>query len=202
MYGNNLYGNIAYSENISNNEEVKFKKIDISKYYPEYLRDIEEIKSLCDVEGSLLGELNYHIKDIEQQLYINIATWGLSLWEKEYGIDTNLNLSYEERREILFSKIMGQGVTTKQLIIDVAKNFSGGDVNVIEDNENNKFIIQFIGIKGIPKNLEGFKNMIESIKPAHLDYELKYTYTVWNDIKKMSWINAKAKNWNELRVYE
>ncbi|NYC05423.1 hypothetical protein [Clostridium beijerinckii] len=49
-----------------------------------------------------------------------------------------------------------------------------------------------------------FKDMLENIKPAHLGYTIKYTYTVWNVLKenKLTCNNAKLKTWDELKVYE
>lgn len=202
MYGINNYGVIKYTENSPNEEDVKKYKIDLNKYVPEYLRDIKELKAIYDAQGAELGSFNYYLDDFKKQFSVITATWGLSFWEEEFGVETNLNLGYEDRREVILAKIRGQGITTKEMIKEVAKSFTGGDVNIIEDNEKSKFIVQFIGIKGIPKNLEGFKNMIEDIKPAHLEYELKYTYTEWNELKSLSWNNAKLKTWNEIKIYE
>ena len=46
--------------------------------------------------------------------------------------------------------------------------------------------------------------MIEEIKPAHLNYELAFTYTVWNMIMSKSnlWNDFKDKTWLDLMSYE
>ena len=56
------------------------------------------------------------------------------------------------------------------MIVDTAKAFSGGDVEVLEDAANHRFVVRFVGVKGIPRNMQGFINMLEEIKPAHLVY--------------------------------
>jgi len=149
-----------------------------------------------------LGKLYYYLKDLINQLFINTATWGLSIYEKQFGLQTNMGLSYEERREIIKAKLKGRGTTTKQMIKDTAEAFSGGEVDVIEYPEESKFIVKFIGVKGIPRNMQGFIDMLETIKPAHLAYEIMYTYTVWDFVKHITWEQASQYTWNEFRTYE
>ncbi|AQR93521.1 YmfQ family protein [Clostridium saccharoperbutylacetonicum] len=193
-----------YFELAPNSEELEKYFLDLTKYVPHFVCQIHEMKALYDVQGKELGDLNYYISDLLKQCFIDTATWGLLYWEDEYGIETNLSLSYEQRREILKAKKRGQGTTTKAMLKNAAEAFSGGEVSIIEDNENYLFIIQFVGVKGIPQNMQAFMNMLEDIKPAHLTYNFKYTYTIWNFImeKKLTWNNIKIKNWEELKIYE
>ena len=88
------------------------------------------------------------------------------------------------------------------MIKETAEAFSGGEVDVIEYPEESKFIVKFIGVKGIPRNMQGFIDMLETIKPAHLGYEFKYTFTVWNHLTGLTWEQVNAMTWDELRVYE
>lgn len=193
-----------YFELAPNSEDLEKYFLDLTKYVPPFVCQINEIKATYDVQGRELGSLNYSISDLLKQCFIDTATWGLLYWEDEYGIETNLSLSYEQRREILKAKKRGQGTTTKSMLKNAAEAFSGGEVSIIEENENYLFVIQFVGVKGIPQNMQAFMNMLEDIKPAHLTYNFKYTYTIWNFImeKKLTWNNIKTKNWEELKIYE
>lgn len=193
-----------YFELAPTSEDLEKYSLDLTKYVPPFVCQIHEMKALYEVQGKELGDLNYYISDLLKQCFIDTATWGLLYWEDEYGIETNLSLSYEQRREILKAKKRGQGTTTKAMLKNAAEAFSGGEVSIIEDNENYLFIIQFVGVKGIPQNMQAFMNMLEDIKPAHLTYNFKYTYTIWNFImeKKLTWNNIKTKNWEELKIYE
>ncbi|WP_252250385.1 YmfQ family protein [Clostridium sp. ZBS13] len=204
MYGLNKYGIMKYSEEKMNEEDIKKYFIDLSKYVPNFIFKIKEIGTIYNVQGTEIGSLLCYLKDLISQTFIETATWGLVYWENEYDIDTNLNSSYEERREIIKAKKTGNGTTTKEMIKNVAETFSGGEVKIIEDNKNYSFTVQFIGVKGIPKNMQGFKNMLEDIKPAHLSYNLKYTFTIWDFIKEknIKWNDINHKLWNELKVYE
>ena len=120
------------------------------------------------------------------------------------ALTTDKSISYEERRERILAKKRGNGTTTKAMIKNTAEAFSGGEVEVIENFSDYSFIVKFVGIKGIPKNLTLFKNMIEEIKPAHLNYELAFTYTVWSMVMATdnTWNDFSSKTWVELMTYE
>lgn len=196
-YGVNKYGEKGRPHDI----DLKDCEIDLMQYLPWYEQDSQVFKEILGSAGEELCVLEYYIKDLEQQYFIDTATWGLAIYEKELGLNTNLNLSYEERREIINAKLLGSGTTTKQMIINTAQAFSGGEVDVLELTSEYKFIVQFIGVKGIPRNMQSFIEMLETIKPAHLTYEFKYTYTVW-DMIDSTWDGLSNKTWDDLKVYE
>ena len=145
--------------------------------------------------------MEHSLEDTINQCFVVSATWGLERWERVLGIETNLQLSFEQRREVIIAKICGQGTTTMEMIKNTAAVFSGGDVDVIEDNAHSRFIVRFVGAKGIPRNIRGFIEMLEEIKPAHLAYEFEYRYTVWNWLKQnYTWNSLQKISWDELRV--
>ena len=204
LYGTIKYGTSQYGNNFTvSDEEIELYRPDLLAYLPPILREIKEFKVWNDVVGYELALLKWQMKDVLKQCFIDTATWGLSLWEKEFGTDTDISKSYEERREILKAKKRGHGTVTKKLIKETAEAFSGGECEIVEHPESYSFTVQFIGIKGIPKNLASFKDMLDTIKPAHLAYDFKYTYTVWDFIEgNLTWDDVKLKTWNDLKVYE
>lgn len=203
-YGTTQYGVIQYAETVTNSEDIKKYFIDLSKYVPPFINNMSIMKTIYNSQGAELGSLYYYIHDLLKQCFIDTATWGLSNWEEEFGIITNLSLSYEQRREILKAKKRGQGTTTKAMLKNAAQAFSGGEVNILEDNVNYSFTVQFIGVKGIPRNIQAFINMLEDIKPAHLGYTFKYTYTNWDylDSKNLTYNTAEANTWDALEIYD
>lgn len=204
MYGSNQYGLIQYAENTPNSEDIKKYFVDLTKYVPPFIYNMSVMKAIYNAQGAELGSLNYYIQDLINQCFIDTATWGLTSWEEEFGITTNLSLSYEQRREILKAKKRGQGTTTKAMLKNAAEAFSGGEVNIIENIPEYSFIVQFVGIKGIPRNMQAFINMLEDIKPAHLAYSFKYTYTNWNYLegKNLIYNTTDAIKWDDLEIYD
>ena len=200
MYSSGLYGQNYYSSDMDGTEADE-SFIDLMELLPSYYRGVKEAEELQEILGYKVGNLGVSTKDILKQCFISTATWGLDRWEKIFGIQTDVSKSYERRREILLAKLRGTGTTTKEMVKNVAIAFSGGEVAIKEYPEEYRFVVQFIGVKGIPQNMTGLIAALDEIKPAHLAYSFKYTYTVWQQIN-MTWQQAKQKTWGDLRVYE
>lgn len=199
MYGKNTYGLEKYAAKQSGSEGEEEHFVDLSCYAPPLFTELIEMSEIYKSQGGEIGVLQYDTEELIKQLYVATAEWGLTNWEKDFGVDTNYALSYEQRREILYAKIRGQGTTTRDMLIDAATAFSGGDVDVIENNKEYQFTVRFIGIKGIPRNMNAFIDMLEEIKPAHLSYKFEYRYTVWGEMLKYTWGELNY-TWDELRI--
>lgn len=200
MYGQDKYGVTKYAGNGQSGQYEDEYFQDLSGYVPDYLRDKREIKALTTAEGYEIGLAFHNLRDVFDQAFLSTATWGLSLWERDNGITTNLSLSYEERKEIIAAKLRGSGTVTGRMLKNTAEAFSGGDVEIIEKPEEYLFIIRFVGMKGIPRNMQAFMAMLDDIKPAHLAYKFEYTYTTWNSLKIFTWGELAEKTWDEVRV--
>ena len=208
MYSKKIYGVSSYLDIEKVKEEqdkIEIKReTDLLEYLPSFYHNSDVIKSFMESNSIEVDTLKAYIEDLSKNLYVKTATWGLDLFEEELGLVTDKSVSYEERRERILAKKRGNGTTTKAMIKNTAEAFSGGQVEVIEKFNEYSFIVKFVGVRGIPKNLALFKQMIEEIKPAHLNYELAFTYTVWNMIMSKSniWNDFGNKTWVELMSYE
>ncbi len=202
MYGKSKYGTNQYASTINGEENQEKYYIDLIQYVPPFIASLEEMQEIYDTEGYEIGAAHEKSEDNAKQWYVSTATWGLALWENVYGIATNFSLSHEQRREIILAKMRGQGTTTVEMIKNAAEAFSGGEVEVVEDNGNYHFIVRFIGILGIPRNMQAFINMLEELKPAHLRYTFEYKYVIWNDLIPYIWEELEPYTWNGLRVME
>ena len=83
---------------------------------------------------------------------------------------------------------------------NVAGSYSNGEVEVIEDAANYRFVIRFVGTLGIPGNVADLKLTIEEIKPAHLAVEYEYIYNTWGDVAALTWKQASAYTWEGIRT--
>lgn len=201
MYGQSQYGTSQYGSENEQNELVS-SSVDLLQYLPSYYQDIKSFNKLMNVEEEELSKLWFERSRLLDQFFVNKATIGIPLWESELGLAIDETMPLTWRRERINAKLRGVGTVTKQMIINTATAFSGGEVDVVEYPAENRFEIQFIGVKGIPPNIVGFIEMIEQIKPAHLTYSFKYTYTVWDTVKQLTWQQASNKTWGQLKVYE
>lgn len=140
--------------------------------------------------------------DLLVQLNVETATWGLSIWEKALGLETDVTKPYEYRRTRIMSKLRGAGTTTKKMIQNVAESFSNGQVEIIEYNEENRFVVKFVGQIGIPPNMNDLTAAIEEIKPAHLAYSFEYTYRTYGELTAYTHEQLSAYTHQTLREGE
>ncbi len=201
-YGQSKYGELIYSDTIKEENAVQIEESDLMSYLPPYLHKVVELQILEDALGSEINVLRALLKDTVNQCFINTATWGLKNWEQELALVTDPSKSHPYRREILSAKLRGNGTTTKEMIQSVAMAFSGGEVTVLEYPDEYRFEVQFVGIKGIPVNMGGLIQALDEIKPAHLSYSFKYSYTTWTMLTGLTWQQANSKTWHELKIYE
>ncbi|MDA3730079.1 YmfQ family protein [Niameybacter massiliensis] len=198
-YGQNLYGESSYgSSQESTHDEII--EVDLMKYLPTYWHEIEQMKVLQEILGMNLAEVIAFKQDLFNQMFIETATWGLSRWEKILGLPTEIEKNYEFRRERIKSKIRGSGTTTKQMIVNLASAFSNGEVEVIEYPNEYRFVVKFVGIKGVPANMKDLTSAIEEVKPAHLAFTFEYTYNYWNNLKAYTWSALSIHTWDKVKV--
>lgn len=200
MYGQSKYGQLPYGVDGVPEEEKEAYYEDLTKLVPEFVASLREMKALYTAEGYQIGYLQHALTDVIDQCFLVTATWGLKRWEQLMGLPTNMMLTYEQRREIIAAKLRGQGTPTMQSIKAAAAAFSGGEVEVLEDNPRSTFIVRFIGVKGIPRNMQGFIDMLEEMKPAHLAYRFEYRYTTWAEMKKYTWGSLGTMTWGDTRT--
>lgn len=142
--------------------------------------------------------LNNKLKDLHNQLFVNSSDWSLPMWENMLGI-VNKTDNIQARRENILAMLRATGVTTPKVLKDVCTSYSNGKVEVIEDIENYSFIIKFVDEEGIPSNLQGLNDTINTIKPAHLSFTYQFLYNIWQEYLKTTWGKVKEKTWNDVR---
>lgn len=140
------------------------------------------------------------------QLNVNTSTWGLELWEKALGIETDVSKSYAFRRTRVISKLRGTGTTTVAMIKNVAESFSNGDVEITEHPELYSIDVTFVGVYGLPPNMDDLTAAIEEIKPAHLAYVYIFTFMTWSEFDAYNYTwdqwDALDLTWDEFEAYK
>lgn len=130
--------------------------------------------SILQAIGLQLDDLDGWVKDLWNQIHPQKATWALDLWEKEYGIGTDKNLSYEQRRNQIIAKMMVRAPMTPWRIESMISNISGRDVRVIENTGDYRFGVELHPGDGI-LDYAYIQEVINQSKPAYLTYDLFIT---------------------------
>lgn len=201
-YGAYPYGTVQYAEELSDREGTGEAAPDMLRHLPEFYAGDPVVRMLLEVAALPVGDLLHGIQETLKQFYVSTASWGLSAWEEELGLTIDPTKPAERRREQLQAKLQGTGTVTKAMIVQTAAAFSGGTVEIVEYPAESRFVVKFVGVLGIPPNMPGFIQMLQTIKPAHLSFSFEYTYTLWDNVKPLTWNTAEAQTWNQLRTYE
>ena len=174
---------------------------ELLSYIPKGLRSSKIFIQMFNAEKNEFDLIESSIEDVNKQLSVDTATWGLAIYEKELGIRTVIEKPLDERRSVIKSKMRGHGSVGSELIKLVVDSYTNGDVEVSFDGKIN---INFTSLRGIPPNMQDVKNALENIKPAHLDVVYVYLFLTWErwDSFNYTWDEIDALNitWDELEV--
>ena len=166
-------------------------------YQPDYYKSSKVIEQINTANAAELTILNNKVTTEYNNMYPDTAdSNNLSRFEKDNGLTILPDYETSYRRSRIYSRMIGQGKFTKEIIESMAKSFNYGDINVTLDLANFKFTIKFISKIGIPPNIDDLKEAIEEIKPAYLEDEYKYSYLLIKDVNVMtlSELNATVLN--------
>lgn len=166
---------------------------------PDYYDQNVTMQTLQTILSRVSDDLDTGLSTTISECFAATASKYLSRYEQMYGLEVSASMSDQYRKERIVAKLAGVGTTTKQMIEETAKNYSNGEVEVIEDTENYRFTIRFVGTLGIPGNMEGLKLTIEEIKPAHLAVTYEYLFNTWHDVSPIRWGQIKVLTWKEMR---
>ncbi|UZQ86041.1 YmfQ family protein [Thermoclostridium stercorarium] len=176
--------------------------MDLMELLPNYYRGNVTMEKLQSILAEKIQALANDLNETIDQCFINTATTLLSRYEKIYGLQVDVSKSHEFRRERIRAKIRGVGTVTKEMLKAVARSYSNGEVEVIEDSANYRFIIKFVGTLGIPANMADLILTIEEIKPAHLAYTFEYTYRTYDELSLYTHEQLSVYTHHELREGE
>lgn len=173
----------------------------LKSYIPPCLLEINAFNETLRVQGNEITKYNAFLNDISLQRFIDTATWGLDLLEKDLGITTNVLLSREARRKkIKFKLDLNNTVITKDFFKSIMDDYYTCDID--EDFINSKINITIIGKRGVPAEMSEMMKDAEELLPGHLDYGFIYTYLPWDelDAANLNFNEIGNYTWNELET--
>lgn len=167
---------------------------------PSYLRTSEYFKALLIAEGAEIDAAKAGADELMDQLFVSLATYGLSLWEERLGLPVNpAGRTLQERRERITAKQRGSGTSTKAMMEQIAESYTNGQVEITEQNDLYQFTATFISEIGIPSQIDDLKSAIEEAKPAHLAVLYAYTYLTYGDLTVKTYGHLAGFTYEQLR---
>lgn len=155
--------------------------MELNKYLEYNIYKSKVFSKILQSQQVQIDNLSSNLIDIENQAYIHTATWALKYWEEELGINCDNNDTIENRRSKCLAKIRGYGNVTIEKIKNICLSYVY-DTNVIEYFDKYKFKIELINKKGYKENITDLIEIINLIKPAHLELEMKFISLTNDDL--------------------
>lgn len=171
------------------------------KYLPLYERKSAIYKVVLKSSDREFRNVEQLQTIVERNIFIHTAMEYVSLYERDLAIKQQLNLNYDQRREQITARTRAVfDQTTITTMKSVASAFSNGEVDIHPTKIDGVFECEFVGTVGIPNNIDGLKEAMELIIPAHLEMTYKYSFQVWDNWNSKHWTCIKPLTWEELRT--
>jgi uncharacterized protein YmfQ (DUF2313 family) len=163
------------------------------------------VAALLQGEGAEFDAIRAAMGETVEQWFVDTATWGLARWEAELGISPLPGASLQQRRELILARRRGFGTATLAQIKAVASSFAGGEIDLAEDYEAYTLYVIFVGLGGVPLNVQDLMDAVRAIVPANLAIAYLYRYSIWErlDAADLTWdeLDALDLTWDQLDTY-
>lgn len=151
---------------------------------PLFLRKSELINNIFDAIQTKLDGINVDIDELKEQYNVYTVTYMLNVYEKEYGITTDITKDITERREFLASKIRGFGTLTNDKIKNIVDAFTGGNCDVLFSAST--ITIQYNDFIGTPPNQVDVETSLLEVIPCHLALEFARKYLLVREVAEFT----------------
>lgn len=179
-----------------------YKTIMLKNYLPKYERGSRAFNEIIGAYDKEFRRLEQDTEIVNRNMFVDTAIERLYIYERDLGIETEGTLRYDQRREQIISRDRAAfEQTTEETIRSVASAYGNGEVEVSKTVTPGVYDIKFIG-KGIPNNLDGLKEALDIIIPAHLGIKYVFTFSPWEDLKRLTWGSVAAETWETLRIWD
>ncbi|MFZ4454345.1 putative phage tail protein [Salibacterium aidingense] len=88
-------------------------------YMPEFYEEFAEVQAEITAEATEIGDLFGQIRDVHSQFYVDTATWGIPVWEREVGITSDNSRPLSRRRTEIKSRLRGFGALTSEKLTEI-----------------------------------------------------------------------------------
>lgn len=144
--------------------------------YPNYLKTAKLFSTLLASEIDEVDVFSQLVEVFSNELTPNMSERWLSDWETLLGLPVLDAASTEIRQSNILSILRSSGTLTSDRIKEISISYENGEVEVVEDTATHKFIVKFVGKKGVPPNYKAFTLAMEKVKPAHLEIGYEFSY--------------------------
>ena len=159
-----------------------------------YYQDSKIMKSILDTQGIEIDHIRFAIKDILKQCYVDTATWGLDLWERELNIQDTSGDYAERRNRIKLYLAKPVSVTPQFLCTLTNRYLNDKSAAIIEHIPDYCFDVCFNN--GSLFDWVGLQKAIEIYKPAHLGVK----YFALQNVGSSIYVGGAVNNIEQIEI--
>lgn len=144
-------------------------------------------KWLFQVMGMEYDKAFELIEDLPNQFFIESATWGLRYHEIKWGLPVRENLSYEERRTLLYQKRDARAPMSPYAMETYLSNFTDFEVHISDVHDVGEYgfvpthpnLFQATFLREGTLESKRVLDALRKIKQSHTDFIAKEFIPVW-----------------------
>ena len=157
-------------------------KQDILNMLPRIYRKDKWLNDLFKAVGLSVDRLEQDTENALNEMFGDTATYALPMYEKELLLNSE-GKTLEDRRAAVIAGWQRGGKVDIYQIQAAANAWRNGETVV--DFRNGKIVVTFVGAFGVPDDMQGLRDAINIIKPAHLIVEYIFRYLLIKDIHEV-----------------
>lgn len=147
-------------------------KRNLFDYLPGYYRELLESREVISMEEREFEKLFDSMDDVLAQFFVDTATWGLSRWEKSFGLPYDNRLSIEERRIQVISRMRSISPITLADFINYLDSYAPNGGSTVREYPSEYRIVAVIHAGGSLR-LHEIEAALNEVLPAHLAWSFE-----------------------------
>ncbi len=167
------------------------------EYLPEFMRKISQLMLLTEAEQPDFDELDANGDTIQNEMFVDTATdYGLSRFEKIYGISSNTGDDMDFRKYRLMLKIMGSKRITLSETLDKIMGSGNYRLNFYIDEMRLEVRVTVKNSKYVSE----IYKQLDRIVPCNVMLDIGVLYTSHGMLSKYSDSQLAAYTHNEIKT--
>lgn len=149
------------------------------EYKPKIYKNSKIIDNIYKAQQEQLEKTENSRNKLKKNVSVFRAE-DIEKWLKEYGIKNTENIAHD-RAEVI-SKVLGNEICDKKLLINLVSKFTNGSVDVEENADDFLISILIISENEKLKNENELTKILYRILPAHIDFKTAYKRPLKGDM--------------------
>lgn len=175
-------------------------KSDYLSFLPKLWEQIGEASAIALAVNPELDAIKGKLRQLIYNRFPQTADEeGIARWEKLLGISSPLNSSMKARQEAVLAKLRTKPPINLLTLQGILEAYMGVPVTITVNDYT--VHVRYRGESRIQDLSPLYATVYETI-PANLIMTITYDYLVWEEMRTITWGQAKIKTWDEVRKGE